>query len=124
MIASTPRSTARHATQIGLITAATGIAVLYVSGTAMPVVPPGFVLLVLAAVLVGFVRRFWTIIVGLFVIVAELAGFFASGSASALTDANSVGVLAGTWIRLVGLLVALAASLFALRDARTTTSTA
>lgn len=124
MVTHAPQSSARRATQIGLAAAAVGIAVLYVSGTAMPIVPPGLVLLVAAAVLVGVIRQRWTLAVGLLVVIAEFAGFFASGSASGLTDLDPIGVFAGTWIRLIGLLVASAAGVVALRETRASTSTA
>lgn len=124
MVTHTPLSAARRAAQTGLITAAVGIAVLKVAGTAMPVVPPGLVLLVVAAVLVGVVRRRWTLVVGLLLVVAEFAGFFASGSASGLADLGPIGVFAGTWIRLVGLIVAFAAGLIALHGTRASTATA
>jgi len=113
----TPVSPARRATAGGLIVAAAGIAILYVSGVAMPIVPPGLVLLVVGAIIVATVRRRWALVVGLLVALAEIIGFFASGSAAALTDLTSVSVLAGTWIRLLGLVVAIVAGLLAAREA-------
>jgi hypothetical protein len=113
----TPLSPARRATAGGLTVAAAGIAILYVAGIAMPVVPPGLVLLVVGAILVGTVRRRWALAVGLLVGLAEVMGFFASGSVAALTDLTSVSVLAGTWIRLLGLVVAVAAGVWAMREA-------
>lgn len=104
---------ARRATVIGLVAGAVGIAILYVSGVAMPVVPPGLVLLVVAAIVVATVHRRWATAFGALVGVAEITGFFASGSAAALTDAGAVGVLAGTWIRLIGTVLATLAGIWA-----------
>ena len=49
-------SNARRLCVIGLSAGAVGIAILYVSGVEMPVVPPGLVLLVVAAVAVANAR--------------------------------------------------------------------
>ena len=90
----------------------------------MPGVPPGLAPLVAAAILVGVVRCRWTQAVGMLVVIAEPVRFFASGSASALNDLVPIGILAGTWIRLAGLVIAAAAGLAATHQCPRSTSAA
>jgi hypothetical protein len=99
-------SNLRRACFAGLIAGAVGIVILNVSGVEMPVVPPGLVLLVVAAVLVAAVRGRWVTGFATLVALAEIAGFFVSGSAEGLLDFGSIGIFAGTWTRLIGVVVA------------------
>jgi len=106
-------SNARRLCVIGLSAGAVGIAILYVSGVEMPVVPPGLVLLVVAAVAVANARGRWVVIVGTVVAIAEIAGIFASDATGSLFVANMPGVLTGSWIRLLGVLLATVAGVVA-----------
>ena len=106
-------SNARRLCIIGLSAGAVGIAILYVSGVEMPVVPPGLVLLVVAAVAVANARGRWVVIVGTVVAIAEIAGIFASDATGSLFVANMPGVLTGSWIRLLGVLLATVAGVVA-----------
>lgn len=99
----------RRGTVIGLAAAAVGIVLLMVAGVDMPVVPPGLVMLALAAVAAAVSGRRWVAGVAVLVGVAELVGLLASGSATNLFSPGSFLVGAGTWIRLVGTLGAIAA---------------
>lgn len=100
-------------TLAGLLITAAGIAILYVSGGEMPVVPPGFVMLLIAAGLVAWGPWRWTPIAGIVAALAEAGGFFGSGSASNLFDLDPFGIFAGTWVRLVGIVLALVYSIVA-----------
>lgn len=111
-----PPSPARRTMMLGLIAAAAGIVILKVAGVAMPVVPPALVLLVVAAVLVATVNRRWAVIVALLVALSEAIGFAVSGSASGLVDTGALAVLTGTWVRLVGTVIAVVAGAQALRE--------
>jgi len=111
-----PPSPARRTMMLGLIAAAAGIVILKVAGVAMPVVPPGLVLLVVAAVLLATVNRRWAVIVALLVALSEAIGFAVSGSASGLVDTGALAVLTGTWVRLVGTVIAVVAGAQALRE--------
>jgi hypothetical protein len=106
-------SAARIATVIGLLAGAVGIVILAVSGVDMPIPPPGLIILLAAALIVAVVRRRWAAVVGALAGLSEVIGFFASGSAADLLHSGSLGVLAGTWIRLLGVLVALVAGVLA-----------
>ena len=117
-------SPARRSTLLGLILTAAGIVILKVAGVAMPVVPPGLVLLAVAAVLVATVPRRWAAVVALLVALSEAAGFVASGSASGLVDTASLGVLVGTWTRVVGTFVAVVAGAWAVREPAVATDAA
>ena len=52
-------------------------------------------------------------IVGTVVAIAEIAGIFASGATGSLFVANMPGVLTGSWIRLLGVLLATVAGVVA-----------
>ena len=106
-------------TLTGLLVTAAGIAILYVSGGEMPVVPPGFVMLLIAAGLVAWGPWRWTPIAGIVAALAEAGGFFGSGSAANLFDLGEVGIFAGTWVRLVGIVLALVYSIVATKLAFT-----
>jgi hypothetical protein len=99
----------RRGTLIGLVAAAVGIVVLRIAGVDMPVVPPGLVMLAVAAVAVAVSGRRWVAVVAVVVGIAELVGFFASGSATNLFSPGSFLVGAGTWIRLAGTVAAITA---------------
>jgi hypothetical protein len=99
----------RRGTVIGLVAAAVGIVLLMVAGVDMPVVPPGLVMLAVAAVAAAVSGRRWVAIVAVLVGVAELVGLMASGSATNLFSPGTFLVGTGTWVRLVGTLVAIAA---------------
>jgi hypothetical protein len=108
-----PLSGRRLATVAGLVAGAIGIVVLRLAGVAMPIVPPGLVLLVAAALLVVLVRRRWTPLVGALVALAEVIGIVATGSLAHLVDVSPAGVFVGTWIRTLGVVIALIAGVLA-----------
>ncbi|WP_232665956.1 hypothetical protein [Pseudonocardia sp. TRM90224] len=104
---------ARSATVIGLVTGAVGIAILYVAGVAMPIIPPGMVLLLAAALLVGSTRMRWAPVLGVVIALSEIAGFVLSGSFRALVDLDPVTIFGGTWVRLAGVVLATVAGVVA-----------
>jgi hypothetical protein len=106
-------SGARGATVIGLVAGAGGILVLRFSGAAMPSVPPGLVLLVAAAALVAFSSRRWAPIVAVLVALSEILGYVLSGSTYGLFAIDSIGILIGTWVRGIGIVVAFVAGIAA-----------
>jgi hypothetical protein len=113
-LSSTNRwSGARGATVIGLVAGAVGILVLRFSGAAMPSVPPGLVLLVAAAALVAFSSRRWASIVAVLVALSEILGYVLSGSTYGLFAVDSIGILIGTWVRGIGIVVAFMAGIAA-----------
>jgi len=106
-------STARRVAVAGLILGALGIVILGVAGVNMPMVPPGLVMLLAAAIALATGRGRWAAILAVVVGLAEIGGFFASGSYSGLVETGSPGVLIGTWIRLIGIITATVAGLVA-----------
>jgi hypothetical protein len=108
----TPLSPAGKLTVLGLAVAAAGIVILDVAGIPFPLIPPGLVIL-LAAALVGFAPWRWVLAVGAFVGLFLTVGFVASGSVSYLVDAGRPSVLAGAWVELLGVLTALVAGVVA-----------
>lgn len=117
-------STAYRLTLVGLLLTAAGIAILYVSGGNMPAVPPSFVILLIAAVLVAKGPWRWTPIAALVAALAEAGGFFGSGSAERLFELSPFGLFAGTWVRLIGIVLALVASMIATKLAYARSSAA
>jgi hypothetical protein len=100
----------RRGTVVGLLVAAVGIVLLLVAGVDMPVVPPGLVILAVAAVAAAVSGRRWVAVVAVAVGVTELVGLLASVSATNLFSPASFLVGTGTWVRLVGTVVAIAAA--------------
>jgi hypothetical protein len=97
----------------GLIVAAAGICLQRIAGVDMPVVPPGLVLLVIAAAVIAFTRWRWAPAIGVLVAISEAVAL-AVGAAN-LVEIESVGILLSTWVRAIGVVVALVAGVAALR---------
>ena len=106
-------STARRIAVAGLILGGLGIVILRLSGVDMPVVPPGLVLMLVAAIALATTRGRWAAVLASIVGVAEIGGFFASGSHSSLAELGSPWTMAGTWVRLIGIATATVAGLVA-----------
>jgi hypothetical protein len=104
---------ARWATVAGLAVGALGVLVLRFSGQPMPPVPPGLVLLVGAAAVVAAVHRRWAPAVAVLVAGAEIAGFVLTGGLPDLLGAGSAAIVAGSWLRAVGIAVAAVAGVVA-----------
>jgi hypothetical protein len=104
--------TARRVTVVGLLTGAVGLLMLRVAGQPMPAVPPGLVLLVTAGALVAFTRTRWAPLVGALVGMAEIAGFVFSGGVGGLVE-GAPAIVAGSWIRVVGITAAAVAGIIA-----------
>jgi hypothetical protein len=99
----------RLVTVVGLIVGAAGIVLQRVAGVDMPVVPPGLVMLVAAAVLIVFTRGRWAPAVGALVALAEVLALVMTGAAGDLLGGAPAGAVLAIWVRAVGVLVALVA---------------
>jgi hypothetical protein len=71
------------------------------------------VLLVAAAALVAFSSRRWAPIVAVLVALSEILGYVLSGSTYGLFAIDSIGILIGTWVRGIGIVVAFVAGIAA-----------
>jgi len=91
-----------------LLVAAVGIVIQIVSGVDYPPVPPGLVILLAAAALVAF-EPWWAPVVGAAVGLFLLVGFFASGATGNLLDPSQLGVLVGSWVLFLAVIVAVIA---------------
>ncbi|QFU87316.1 hypothetical protein [Amycolatopsis sp. YIM 10] len=109
-------SAARRSTIAGLVLASAGLVVAKLGGVVMPAVPPALVIMLVAALFV-VVRWRWTPIVAVLAALAEGVGFFASGSYARLGDVTEFGIFAGSWMRLLGVAMAVVFGLVALRAA-------
>ena len=97
-----------------LLVAAAGFVIQIVSGVDVPTVPPGLVIMLVAASLVAFLPWRWIPVVGAAVGLFLLVGFFASGAAGSLLDPSRSGVFIGAWIQFVAVIVAVVAGIVAI----------
>jgi hypothetical protein len=103
---------------VGLVVAAAGIVIQYVSGVDYPTVPPGLIILLAAAAVVAFGPWRWSPIVGLvaavFLSIGGLTATIAGdGFSETLGDPGEVGGFAGAVIQIAGLAIALPAGIVA-----------
>ena len=105
-------------TVAGLVAAAAGIVIQIAAGAEYPTVPPGLVILLVAAGLVALGGRWrWTPLVGVVVALFLLVGgVLAPQAREQLGDPGAVGVFVGTVIQLLALVVALIAGVAATRQ--------
>src|SRR5215210_6236698 len=75
-----------------LLVAAAGFVIQIVSGVDVPTVPPGLVIMLVAASLVAFLPWRWIPVVGAAVGLFLLVAFFASGAVGSLLDPSRSGV--------------------------------
>jgi hypothetical protein len=106
-------SSASKLTVAALLLAALGFAIQIFSGIDVPTVPPGLVILVVAATVVALLPWRWVPVVGAFAGLFLFVGFFASGALGNLLDPSRFGVLVGAWIQFLALIVAVAGGLVA-----------
>jgi hypothetical protein len=118
MIRSRSLSAAGKLTVAGLVAAAAGIVIQIASGAEYPTVPPGLIILLVAAGLVALGARWrWTPLVGVVVALFLLVGgALAPQAREQLGDPGAVGVFVGTVIQLLALVVALIAGVAATRQ--------
>ena len=95
-------SPASKLTVAALLVAALGFAIQIFSGIEVPTVPPGLVILVVAATVVALLPWRWVPVVGAFAGLFLFVGFFASGALGNLLDPSRFGVLVGAWIQFFG----------------------
>lgn len=99
---------------VGLVVAAAGIMIQYVSGVDYPTIPPGPIILLAAAA----ARWRWSPVVGLVAalflsIGGAIATIVGNGFSETLGDPGEVGAFAGAVIQIVGLAIALPAGIIA-----------
>ena len=104
-------SGARAATVGGLVVGAMGIAILWASGVMFPfAIPPGLVILLAGALLVGLVSRPWAPGVGAFLGLFVTVGFLISPTGlTNLFGRAGTSVAIGQGIQVIGVLTALIA---------------
>jgi hypothetical protein len=118
VLPSKARDPARSAQVGGLAAGAVGLVIEVVSGVqGFPIVPPGPIILVVAAGFVALAPWRWAPILGLaaavFLTVGQAVTPNFGGSFDRLGDVGAFGPFAGTALFLLGLLVALAAGVVA-----------
>ncbi|MBA3473422.1 MAG: hypothetical protein H0T57_09405 [Rubrobacter sp.] len=100
-------------TVTALLVAATGFVIQIVSGVDVPTVPPGLVIMLVAAGLVAFLPWRWMPVVGAAVGLFLLVGFFASGAVGSLLEPSQLGVFVGAWVQFLAVIVAVVAGIAA-----------
>ncbi len=118
MSGSRSLSVAGKLTVAGLVVAAAGIVIQIASGAEYPTVPPGLIILLVAAGVVALgIRWRWTSLAGVIVALFLLVGgALASQARDQLGDPTRVGVFVGTVIQLLALAIALIGGVVAARQ--------
>jgi hypothetical protein len=111
-------------TVAGLVVAAAGIMIQYMSGVNYPTIPPGPIILLVAAAVVAFGRWRWSPVVGLVAalflsIGGAIATIAGNGFSQTLGDPGQVGAFTGALIQIIGLAIALPAATIAIDPAQT-----
>jgi hypothetical protein len=98
-----------------LLVAVVGIIVQIIGGVPYPAVPPGIIILLVAAALVAFLPWRWAPLAGVlgggFLLIG---GFAAARSRYDLSHPGHPGAFAGTWLQLAAVAVAVVAGIVAL----------
>lgn len=110
----------RVATVAGLVVGALGIVILWAAGVSFPVaIPPGIVILLAGALVVGLVRRRWAPAVGAFLGLFVFTGFLISPTGRTnLAGDEGFAVAMGQAVEVAGVLIALIAGVLAVRSER------
>jgi len=110
----------RGATVLGLVIGAAGIGVLWAAGIEFPVaIPPGLVILLVGAVVVGLVHRPSAAAFGAFLGLFVLVGFLASPTGiDNISGEEGAVVAAGQAVQLIGVITALTSGVVAFRAER------
>jgi hypothetical protein len=109
-------SNAARTNVAALLVAAVGIVIQIAAGVDYPAVPPGLIILLVAAGLVTFGRWAWTSIIGVIVpLFLLIGGIIAPTGRDNLAHPGDFGQFAGTLIQLVAVAIALVAGLLVLR---------
>ncbi len=108
-------STPRRINIGALLVAAAGVFVIFLSAPDLfPAVPPGVIILAVAAALVAFVPGRWTPIVGVLIALMITIGGIASGNTiDILNGEENPGAILGTVIQYPALITAIAAGVMA-----------
>jgi hypothetical protein len=98
-----------------LFLAAVGVLTQFLTGVpGFPKIPPGPIILAVAAVVVALVRWRWAPAVGLFAALFLTVGFLAAGAGGRLTNPTELGPFLGTWSQVIGQVIALLAGVISL----------
>lgn len=110
-----PLSVASKLTAVGLVAGAAGIVIQILTGVAeYPMIPPGAVILLAAALLVSLLPWRWAPVVGVALAILILVGAFVTpGTGNRLSEPEEIGPFIGTSVQMLGLLTAVVAGIVA-----------
>jgi hypothetical protein len=100
---------------LALLAAAVGIVLQIIGGAEYPAVPPGIVLLVVAAGIVAFAPSRWAPIAAVLAGAFLLVGMFAAGQAARLVDIDTVLNTTGLWVQTVAVVIAIVTGAMAMQ---------
>lgn len=107
-------SRTRKLTIAALLVAAIGFVIQMISGiTDTPTIPPGLVVILVAAGLVSFAPASWMPFAGAVAGLFNLVAFVAVGAGDRLLEPAATGAFTGAWLMVVALIVATVAGTFA-----------
>jgi hypothetical protein len=104
---------ANKLTVAALLVAAAGFVIQIVSGIDVPTVPPGLLILLVAAGLIALLPWRWMPVVGAAVGLFLLIGFFPSGAVGSLLKPSQLGIFVGAWVQFLAVIVAAFAGIVA-----------
>jgi hypothetical protein len=104
---------ANKLTVAALLVAAAGFVIQIVSGIDVPTVPPGLLILLVAAGLIALLPWRWMPVVGAAVGLFLLIGFFPSGAVGSLLKPSQLGIFIGAWVQFLAVIVAAFAGIVA-----------
>lgn len=96
---------ANKLTVAALLAAAAGFVIQIVSGIDVPTVPPGLLILLVAAGLIALLPWRWMPVVGAAVGLFLLVGFFPSGAVGRLLEPGQLGIFVGAWVQFLAVIV-------------------
>ncbi|GLC30309.1 hypothetical protein [Clostridium omnivorum] len=104
---------------VGLVLGGAGILTLFLTGWINQSVPIGTIILLAEAVLIGFGRWRWTLIVTeIMTLFIFIMGFIAPGLYDRLSHPAVISAFSGTWIQEIGLVIALVACGIAIKESK------
>lgn len=101
-------------TAISLIVAAVGVVIQIISGHQYPTVPPVFFILLIPALFILFVRKWWPSLIAVIAGVFLFTGVFLSGSYTRLYHSNTVGDTIGLWIQTLAVIIVIISGVYTL----------
>jgi hypothetical protein len=110
-----PMPTPRKTAAIALLTAIAGIIIQIIGGHDYPTIPPGIIILAIAAAIVWFVHWRWSPTAAILAALFLIFGLFAADQATRLIQIQTTALdTIGLWIQMASVVIALVAAVLAM----------